>query len=77
MYVIMRLPLDAGVGYGMTIADSKQKALDFLLRTGSHPPVIYVSGTKAESILVLDDLPDDHLESRKHLFVMGADLARS
>lgn len=61
----------------MTIEDIKQNALTFLLRYGSHGPVIYASGTKNDSILVLDDLPDDHHQSRVALFTKGMDLAKA
>lgn len=61
----------------MTIATIKQQALDFILRHGSHPPVIYVSGTKTDSVLVLNDLPEDHHQSRKYLFLKGVSLAQS
>lgn len=61
----------------MTIEIIKQHALDFMLRHGSHPQVIYVSGTKSDSVLLLDNLPEDHLQSRKYLFLKGVSLAQS
>lgn len=59
----------------MTIDGIKQKALEHLLRYGSHPPVIYAAGTKADSVCILDDLPEDYHQSRVSLFTKGIDLA--
>jgi hypothetical protein len=61
----------------VTIEDIKQNALTYLLRYGSHSPVIYASGTKNDSILVLNDLPDDQHQSRVSLFTKGMDLAKT
>jgi hypothetical protein len=61
----------------MKIEDIKEKALEVLLRHGIHPPTIFVSGTKADAMILLDELPDDHFESRKYLFLKGAETAKS
>ena len=61
----------------MTIEDIKQRALEGLLRFGSHTPTIYVSGTKADATILLNDLPEDHHEKRKYVFLKGAETAKA
>jgi hypothetical protein len=61
----------------MNIEDIKEKALEVLLRYGTHSPIIFVSGTKADAMILLDELPDGHFEGRKYLFRKGAETARA